>query len=129
MKIKRGKIKKDEDIELTTDWIQIKEEYTMWAKKQYDADINVITTKNCKKIIIETEEMVRAINKINKNKAIGIDNLTLKPLDKKETVKFKINGLDWKESQEIEKCKQGWWHRRIIERVSNSLTTYCNECI
>ena len=49
--------------------------------------------------------MVRAVNKINKNKAIGIDNLTLKPLDKKETVKFKINGRNWKESQEIEKCK------------------------
>ena len=64
----------------------------MWAKKQYDADANVTTTRNCKKIIIENEEMMRAVNKINKNKAIGIDNLTLKPLDKKETVKFKING-------------------------------------
>ena len=77
----------------------------MWAKKQYDADVNVTTTRNCKKIIIENEEMMRAVNKINKNKAIGIDNLTLKPLDKKETVKFKINGRNWKESQEIEKCK------------------------
>ena len=41
----------------------------------------------------------------------------------------RINGLDWKESQEIVKCKQGWWHRRIIERVSNSFATYCNDCI
>ena len=41
---------------------------------------------------------MKVINEQNKKKAIGIDNLTFRPLDKKETVKFKINGLDWKET-------------------------------
>ena len=33
--------------------------------------------------------------KINKNKAIGNDNLSLKPLDKKESQKLEINGFDY----------------------------------
>ena len=34
------------------------------------------------KIIIKDEDVKGAINKINKNKAIGVDNITMKPIDK-----------------------------------------------
>ena len=59
----------------------------------------VTTTKGAEKMEVKEEEMKKAIETINKNKAIGIDNLTLKPLDKKEMLKYKINGLDYHESR------------------------------
>ena len=41
-------------------------------------------------------EVLEAMSKINKDKAIGIDNLSLKPLDTKELEKLKIHGLNRK---------------------------------
>ena len=48
------------------------------------------TTKG-KKITVEANDVEMALNRISKKKATGIDNITLAPIDKKKTLKIKIN--------------------------------------
>ena len=50
-------------------------------------------------IIIEEDEVERAIVNVNKNKAIGLDNLSLKPLNSQNITKMKIEGLNFQETK------------------------------
>ena len=61
----------------------------------------IVTTKYSKKVVIEQDEIEKAIKNINKDKAIGIDNITLKPLSKKNSLKMQNEGLTFLEYNEI----------------------------
>ena len=47
--------------------------------------------------IVTTEEVIAAIKDTNPNKAIGIDNISLKPLDQKECVWVRVRGRNYME--------------------------------
>ena len=59
-------------------------EYENWARKQYDYNDEEQEIVKGEKIKCTEEEVRIAIKKINKNKAIGEDRLSMKPIDKKE---------------------------------------------
>ena len=74
-------MKREEEIEQLTKEEEIKLEYIRWVRQKYDEDKCVTSTNKGKKIVIETDEIIKAIKELNKNKALGMDNLSLKPLD------------------------------------------------
>ena len=53
------------------------------------------TAKHCKKIKIRDAEVEAVLKKINNNKAIGVDNLTLKLIDKLQSLQFEIDGYNF----------------------------------
>ena len=69
-------------------------------------------------IEIEDDEVERALIKVNKNKAIGIDNLSFKPLNKQNISKMKIKGLNHIETKHQEKVSKKQWENRIIEPIA-----------
>ena len=61
------------------------------------------------KITIKEEDVKEAINRINKNKAIGVDNITMKPIDKIQSLKMNINGFNYEETNKI-------WKKKITKK-------------
>ena len=93
--------------------------------------MNVASTRTSNKIKIDSEDTINAIQKINKNKAIGIDNLTFKPIDKNELVKICIRGMDYHESRKEKKQKisKKQWGSNILNCVGNNIAKYLNHCL
>ena len=60
------------------------EEYYIWAKKQYLDESKPITRYTTDYTWFSPEEVRYFIKKINKNKALGTDNLSMKTLDDKK---------------------------------------------
>ena len=75
--------------------------------------------------------MLEALKKINKNKAIGVDNMTLKPLDKKQILSIKKDGFTYEESNLIWKKKmtKKVWREKILEGVPDNICKYYNYCL
>ena len=82
-------------------------------------------------MICTEKEIKTALLKINKNKAIGGDHLSLKPIDKKEILTFRINGLSKKEKEGLsaDKISDGEWRRHLMKYIIINTTKYINDII
>ena len=71
-------------------------------------------------MLIEGDEVTRAIHQINKDKAIGIDNITMKPLAKRQSLQLRINGLNFAEHRikhPRETISKKRWNTIIVEKI------------
>ena len=75
--------------------------------------------------------MQKEISKINKNKAIGKDNLSFKPIDNKQCLSMKNDqDMDWYEySTRKVRISKACWKHDIEWNIAGNLTTYVNHCI
>ena len=67
----------------------------------------------------------------NPNKAIGTDNISLKPLDTKECIWIKVDGKNYIEynEQSNRKLTQLAWRASVIRRIAGNLETYFNHIV
>ena len=82
------------------------------------------TTTAKSKIIIYQEDTYYAIKQLNKKKAVGADNLTMKPLDYENIFDVRLNGRNAIQVARIfgDYVKRAKWQRQILEVVSSNLT-------
>ena len=57
--------------------------------------------------------------------------MTLKPLDKNQLLKMKVDGFDFEETNKIWKKKitKNLWREKILEGVSSNVCKYYNYCL
>ena len=66
---------------------------------------------------------------ISKEKAIGIDNLSFKPLIKRHSLHLIMDDMDfWQYQSEFphESMSKSKWHNEVINKFAARMTTYFN---